>query len=54
MYNQNGKDLAKKCEQVLEMTKLLVGKVQKCYEKNHCRKMRNGVWGGMSALNPHP
>src|ERR1700738_4849064 len=31
-FNQDGEDLAKERKQVLEMTKLLVGKTQKCYE----------------------
>jgi hypothetical protein len=32
-FNQVGEDLAKKLEQVLENTKLLLEKTQKCYEK---------------------
>ena len=32
-FNQDGEDLAQKHEQVLEKTKLLLEKVQKCYEK---------------------
>ena len=32
-FNQDCEDLAKKCEQVLEKTKLLLGNAQKCYEK---------------------
>ena len=31
-FNQDGKDLAKDGKQVLEMTKLLVEKAQRCYE----------------------
>ena len=31
-FNQNGEDLAKKREQVLKMTKLLVEKARKCYK----------------------
>jgi hypothetical protein len=32
-FNQDGEDLAKKHEQVLEKTKLLLEEVQKCYVK---------------------
>ena len=32
-FNQNGEDLAKKCEQVLELTNLLVEKSRKRYEE---------------------
>ena len=31
-FNQDGEELAKKREQILEMTKLLVEKTQKCFE----------------------
>ena len=32
-FNQDGKNLAKKQEQILKMTKLLLEKTQKCYGK---------------------
>ena len=32
-FYQDGEDLVKKCEQVPEMTKLLLEKTQKCYKK---------------------
>ena len=32
-FYQNGEDLAKKREHVLEITKLLLGNTQKCYVK---------------------
>ena len=32
-FNKDGENLAKKCEQVFEMTKLLLEKAQKCCEE---------------------
>ena len=32
-FNQDGEDLGKKGEQILDMTKLLVEKTHKCYEE---------------------